>query len=148
MDDRCPKCSHKKTSPAQPACARCGLMFALWNPAAAPKPVALDEAAEALWAKATTTWQSPEAHDAFLKHCSVAGMLPAAGRRYRERLDERPTDEVAQQMQKRVLQMATALMGAPAQKQPGPFTRSGTFWMIVIAALSLGIIAALMFRKK
>ena len=123
-------------------------MFALWNPAAAPKPVALDEAAEALWAKATTTWQSPEAHDAFLKHCSVAGMLPAAGRRYRERLDERPTDEVAQQMQKRVLQMATALMGAPAQKQPDPFTRSGTFWMIVIAALSLGIIAALMFRKK
>ena len=148
MDLRCPKCSHKKASAAQPACARCGLIFALWNPEAAPKPVALDEAAEALWVTATTSWQSSEAHDAFLKHCSVAGMLPAAGRRYRERLDEQPTDEIAQQMQRRLLQMATALMGAPAQKPPDPFTRSGSFWMIVIAALSLGIIAALVFRKK
>ncbi|MDX2021438.1 MAG: hypothetical protein SF187_14445 [Deltaproteobacteria bacterium] len=147
MDDRCPKCNHKKASPAAQACPRCGLVFALWKPEEAPQVVALDEAAEALWAKAVADWNNTDAHDAFLKHCSVLGMLSAAGRRYRERLDERPTDEVAQQMQKRVLAMATALLGAPPQKPPAPFTRSGGFWMVLLCALFVGIIAALTFRR-
>jgi hypothetical protein len=146
MDDRCPKCSHKKANPEQGACARCGLVFALWNPELATRVVALDERAESLWADVAANWSRVEAHDAFLKHCSVAQMLPAAGRRYRERLDERPGDEMALQMQKRVLAMATALMGTPAQKPPEPFTRSGAFWAVVVGALSLGIIAAMMFR--
>lgn len=148
MDDRCPKCSQKKSASAQAACARCGLVFALWNPENAPMVVALDEGAESLWSAAITNWHNVEAHDAFLKYCSVANMLPAAGRRYRERLDERSDDEIALQMQKRVLAMATAAMGANAQKPPEPITRSGVFWVVIVAALSLGIIAAMMFRKK
>lgn len=148
MDERCPKCSHKKNAAGAEACPRCGLVFALWKPDEAPKVVSLDEAAEALWAKAVADWANPAAHDAFLKHCSVMGMLSAAGRRYRERLDERPTDDVAQQMQKRVLSMATALLGAPAQKPPAPFTRSAGFWMVLLCALFVGIIAALTFGKR
>jgi hypothetical protein len=148
MDDRCPKCSQKKAAPTQEACVRCGLVFALWNPDNAPKVVALDEGAETLWSAVAKNWSDVEAHDAFLKYCSVASMLPAAGRRYRERLDEQPSDEIAQQMQKRILAMATAAMGSPAQKPPEPFTRSGAFWVVIVGALSLGIIAAMMFRKK
>lgn len=148
MDLRCPKCSQKKTASTQEACARCGLVFALWNPENAPKVVAFDERAEALWSTIVSNWNNAGAHDAFLKYCSVASMLPAAGRRYRERLDEQPGDEVALQMQKRVLAMATAAMGAPAQKTPDPITRSGVFWVVIVAALSLGIVAAMMFRRK
>ena len=129
------------------ACPRCGLVFSLWKPDAAPNVVALDDAAEGLWAKAVGDWNNTAVHDAFLKHCSVSGMLSAAGRRYRERLDERGNDEVAQQMQKRVLAMATALLGAPAQKPPAPFTRSAGFWMVLLCSLFVGIIAALIFRK-
>ncbi len=145
--DRCPKCSHKKANAAQDACVRCGLVFALWNPDQAPMVVPLDPHAEALWLSVTQAWDSTAAHDAFLKHCSVAGLLPAAGRRYRERLDENPNDGVAQQMQKRVLAMATALLGVPATKPPAPFTRSIAFWLVLLCSLFVGIVAALMFRK-
>lgn len=146
-DERCPKCSHRKASASQEACARCGLAFALWDPASTPRLVPLDDRAEALWKDAVSAWDNPTAHDAFLKHCSMAGLLPAAGRRYREKLDAHPHDLVAAQMQKRVLAMATALLGAPTQKPSAPFTRSAGFWLILLSALFLGIIGALMFKR-
>lgn len=107
----------------------------------------LDPQAEALWRNVEQAWQSVEAHDAFLKHCSLAGLLPAAGRRYRQRLDQDPVDATAQQMQKRVLAMATALLGAPPARPPAPFTRSTGFWVVLLCALFVGVMAALMFGR-
>lgn len=147
QEDRCPKCHHAKVSVTQEACPRCGLVFALWDPSQTPSVLPLDPQAEALWASAVSAWQTPDTHDAFLKHCSVAGLLPAAGRRYREWLDTHPGDAVAEQMQKRVLAMATALLGAPPQKPATPFTRSGAFWLIVLCSLVVGVLGALVFRR-
>lgn len=146
-EDRCPKCHHGKSAASPQACARCGLVFARWDPRTADVMAELDEQGERLWQDAVQSWQDAAAHDAFLKHCSVAGLLPAAGRRYRERLDAHPADAVADKMQKRVVGMAMALLGAPAQKPPAPFTRSTAFWLILLSALFIGIIGALMFRR-
>ena len=143
----CPKCGYKKSAATQTACPRCGLVFALWKPEQKPQVMPLDPTAEVLWSAAQQEWASTPAHDAFLKHCSVAGLLPAAGRRYRERLDQEPNDPVAVQMQKRVLAMATALLGAPAPKPPAPFTRSTAFWVVLLCSLFVGIVAAMMFRR-
>ena len=148
---RCPKCHHERTRAAtsapSEACARCGLVFALWKPEAVSPAVVLDAEAERLWQAACDAWTAPASHDAFLKYCSTAGLLPAAGRRYREHLDAHPRDAVAERMQARVVSMAMALLGAPAQKPPAPFTRSTAFWLILLCSLFVGIIGALMFRR-
>lgn len=138
---RCPKCSHKRKNDAD-ACARCGLVFALWTPAMAADVAVLGEAGEALWAEAKAAWQDDEKHDAFLKHCSAGGLLAVAGRRYRERLDETPGDAVATRMQERVLSMATLTYARPSTP-PVPVTRTKWFWIVLGGVGVAGALAAL-----
>lgn len=147
LEGCCPKCGHRKAAATAVACPRCGLMFALWNPEQTPRLTPLDPKAESLWRAAEAAWQSYDAHDAFLKYCSLGGLLPAAGRHYRVRLDQDPTDVMAQQMQKRVLTMATALLGSPQGRPAAPFTRSTAFWIVLACSLFAGIVAALMFGR-
>jgi hypothetical protein len=141
----CPKCSHQG-APGAAACPRCGLTFALWSPPPdAPAPATLDEQGEALWAETLAGWDAPERHDTFLKHCAVTGGLGAAGRRYRQRLDQDPTDAMAGKMQSRVLAMAAAaFVRTPAAATP--FTRSTWFWLVVVGCAVVGMIGALLRR--
>jgi hypothetical protein len=133
---------------SEPACPRCGLVFSRWTPGpdapeAAPH---LDEEAEALWAAAVASWTDVDRHEVFLKHCSRAGLLGPAGRRYRERVDQQPMDPIAAQMQSRVLAMATAGFIRPAA-MPTPVTRSTWFWAIMVVCGVAAAGAALFLRR-
>jgi len=140
----CPKCRQPRRADAE-ACARCGLVFSRWTPEQSAGVAQLDERAEALWAAARDNWRDEHRHAAFLEHCSQAGLLAPAGRRYRERLDADPQDAVAARMQQKVLAMATAGF-VPSGKPPAPVTRSTWFWGVLVACALAGVLAALFLR--
>jgi hypothetical protein len=146
MND-CPKCGFRALgTPAPAACPRCGLTFALWTAEQEAGVVRLDAEAEALWSAASADWHDAARHDAFLKHCSLAGALAPAGRRYRERLDAQPSDAVAARMQERILTMATASLLHPAAA-PTPVTRQGWFWLVLVIFAVAGLGAALLLKR-
>ena len=144
----CPKCHHR--APARPggneACPRCGLTFALWTPVADTPAAQLDEEAELLWSAARAAWETLDNHEAFVKYCSRAGLLAAAGRRYREHLDRHGQDAVAAQMQARILTMATAGY-IPPSPVPAPVTRSLWFWVVVALCAVAGMTIAFFLRR-
>jgi len=117
------------------------LVFAFWNPDTATHVVRLDEKAEALWTAARRSWKDEAKHDAFLKYCSLAGLLAPAGRCYRLRLDKTPEDEIALRMQERIVAMATLSFARPTAP-PKPVTRTQWFWMILVIGVIAGVIAS------
>lgn len=142
----CPKCGHKRPAGVE-ACARCGLVFALWTPEKAAEVVKLDEAGEAAWAALIGRWQDEAQHDAFLKRCAAGGTLAAAGRCYRAYLDQHPGDALATKMQERIVVMATLTFARPT-RPPTPVTRSRWFWAVVGLAVSAGVVLALLFGRR
>ncbi len=143
----CPKCGHAR-APGGKACARCGLVFALWTPdKAAVALVPLDPRGDELWAGLAADWRNIARHDAFAKHCSLVGTLAAAGRCYRERLDAAPDDAVAQQMQARIVSMAMVQLPARAAQPPEPVTRSKWFWGVMFLVGVAGILGGLIFGR-
>jgi hypothetical protein len=142
----CPKCGKKRTAEAE-SCARCGLVFALWQPETGAAPVSLDGNGEALWRAIQDNWSDSSRHEEFLKHCLQTGTLAAAGRLYREHLDENPKDAIAAQMQGQVLAKAALGLAINKTQVHQPVTRSGWFWVVVLTAMAIGIAAGLFFRK-
>src|SRR6266540_704868 len=102
----CPKCS-KKRQPEAESCPRCGLVFALWSEERAPKIEPLGERGQEMWNGLLAEWNTAANHEEFLKHCLQTSTLAAAGRLYRQRLDENPKDAIAAQMQAQILTKAT-----------------------------------------
>jgi hypothetical protein len=132
----CPKCGCRieqpEGEPPPVSCFRCGLTFALWTAEEAVDAARLDDRGEVLWAEVVAGWETVERHDVFLKHCSLAGLLGPAGRRYRQRLDDDPADAMAARMQERVMAMATAAFIRPQAAVPRAVTRNMWFWAVVI----------------
>jgi hypothetical protein len=140
----CPKCGRARDAGAE-TCARCGLMFARWSPEQAAEVVQLDATGEKLWADLRASWNDEALHDAFVKHCSVSGRLPAAGRLYRALLDREPGNALATRMQARIVGMATALL-TPTQPRGPAVSRRGWFlWVLIIGALA-GVLGSLLYR--
>jgi hypothetical protein len=146
----CPKCGRVR-EPAREDCRACGLVFALWNPEAAPPVVRLDPEAEALWTALCAHWEDAARHEAFVKHCSARGLLAAAGRRYRERLETDPRDAVALRMRDRIVAMATAQLQAVAgvggARRPTPVTRSRGFWVVLALSAVAAVVGALLYGR-
>jgi hypothetical protein len=142
----CPKCHRRQGDETTQSCSRCGLVFAFWTPEKAAEVVKLDERAEGLWMQVRRSWKDVSKHDAFLKYCSMAGLLAAAGRCYRQRLDKHPDDEVAAAMQERIVAMATLSFARPTSA-PKPVTRSQWFWMILVIGVIAGVIASFVIRR-
>jgi len=139
----CPKCGRPQT-PEATACARCGLVFAHWSPerakvAAASDP---DPETERLWSVALASWSDEAGHEAFVKHCSAAGRLDLAGRRYRARLDADADDAIARKMQTRIIGMATVALEV-ASTPPVPMGRRTWFWWVLGAAAVGGALAGI-----
>lgn len=145
QDSRCPKCGHPEATGAS-SCARCGLVFALWSPQTAQPLAALDGRAEALWGEARQAWEEASRHEAFIKHCSAAGLLGAAGRRYREHLDRTPGDAIATRMQERILAMATVGFTVRS-RAPQPVTRTRWFWAVVLLFGVTGVLAGVILPR-
>jgi hypothetical protein len=142
----CPKCSRRREEETTNACSRCGLVFAFWNPDKAAQVIKLDEKAEAMWTAVRRSWRDESKHDAFLKYCSMAGQLAAAGRCYRLRLDKTPDDEMATKMQERIVAMATLTMARPTIPAK-PVTRTQWFWMILVIGVIAGVIASFVIKS-
>ena len=145
-EQACPKCG-KKRQPEATACARCGLIFALWKETDGPAQVPLDTRGAELWQKAREHWSDSARHEEFLKHCLQTDTLAAAGRLYRERLDENPRDAVAAQMQSQILAKAALSLSIHKSQPRQPMTRSRWFWAILLVAMALGIIGGLSWRR-
>ena len=142
----CPKCG-KKRLPEAEACPRCGLVFALWKEENSPALVPLDSRGDELWKEAQGHWSDSARHEEFLKHCLQAGTLAAAGRLYRERLDENPRDAVATQMQAQVLAKAALSLSIYKSQPRVAITRTRWFWVVVLFAMALGIAGGLFLRR-
>jgi hypothetical protein len=125
------------------------LIFERWNPAAAEGVVAgLDDRGKALWAAAVGDWGDGQKHAAFVKYCSAAGTLGAAGRHYRARLDAHPKDTIARDMQNRIVAMATVQLPTLAVTTVRePVTRSRWFWGIMFLFAVAGILGGAIFGR-
>ena len=142
----CPKCGKKRPLEAE-ACARCGLVFALWKEESSLAPVHLDSRGSELWQEVQGHWSESARHEEFLKHCLQTGTLAAAGRLYRQRLDENPRDAVAAQMQSQVLAKAALSLSIHKSQPREAMTRSRWFWVVVLFAMALGIAGGLFWRR-
>jgi hypothetical protein len=122
-------------------------VFARWTAEQARASAPLEGAAAALWQELEGAWQDEARHDAFVKHCSQAGLLGPAGRLYRERLDRDPADAIAARMQKRIVAMATAAL-APIRAPAAPLTQRRWFAWLVLGAILLGGLLAVLLRSR
>lgn len=145
-DSACPKCG-KKRAPDTEACARCGLVWSLWQPDTTAPLVPLDSEGDELWRRIGANWSDASLHEEFLKHCLLTNTLAAAGRLYRERLDENPRDAVAAQMQGQVLAKAALGLSINKSQPREAVTRSRWFWVVVLTAMALGIALGLFWRR-
>ena len=145
-DSACPKCQRRRQDETTNACSRCGLVFSYWSPEKAAQVVQLDEKATALWNQVRRSWKDESKHDAFLKYCSLTGILAAAGRCYRLRLDKNPTDEVALRMQERIVARATLSFARPTVAAK-PVTRTQWFWMILVVGVIAGTLASFVISR-
>ena len=142
----CPKCG-KRRPPEAESCPRCGLVFALWKEDVSPPVVPLDSRGSELWQEVQGHWSDSARHEEFLKHCLQTGTLAAAGRMYRERLDENPKDAVAAQMQAQILAKATLTLNINKSQPHEVMTRTRWFWAVILVAMALGIAGGLFWRK-
>jgi hypothetical protein len=140
----CPKCGRARTDGTD-TCPRCGLVFARWTPELAEQVQPMDEKGARLWAELNQSWNDEALHDAFVKYCSSAGRLPAAGRLYRACLDRDPANALAAKMQTRIVGMATALM-TPSQPGGAAINKKNWFWWVIIAGALGGLLASLLVR--
>ncbi len=142
----CPKCGKRRGGNVE-ACPRCGLVFALWKPEDGAAAIRLDAAGEELWRAVQENWSDSARHEAFLKHCLQTDVLAAAGRLYRDRLDENPKDVLAAQMQSQVLAKASLGLSLNKSEPRTALTRTRWFWVVVLTAMALGIAAGLFWRR-
>ena len=107
----------------------------------------LDTRGDQLWQEVQEHWSDSARHEEFLKHCLQTGTLAAAGRLYRERLDENPKDAVAAQMQAQILAKATLTLSISKSHPREAMTRSRWFWAVILGAMALGIAGGLFWRR-
>jgi hypothetical protein len=142
----CPKCS-KKRQPEAESCPRCGLVFALWSEESAPRIEPLDERGNEMWSGLLAEWSATANHEEFLKHCLQTSALAAAGRLYRQKLDDDPKDPIAAQMQAQILTKAALTLSLNKSQPRETLTRTRWFWAIVLFAMTLGIAGGLFWRR-
>jgi hypothetical protein len=144
--EACPKCG-KQRPPAAEACPRCGLVFALWHADGTAPAASLDQAGSELWRKVEASWSDTALHEELLRHCLQTGTLAAAGRLYRDRLDQDPKDALAAHMQAQILAKATVMLSVQQTRPRESLTRNRWFWVIVLVAMAVGILAGLFWRR-
>jgi hypothetical protein len=142
----CPKCG-RKCLPEAKSCPRCGLVFELWQAESSIPLASLDDIGAALWRKLEASWSDTALHEELLKHCLQTGSLAAAGRLYRDRLDQDPKDSIAAHMQGQVLAKAAVMLSVQRTQPRSSLVRNRWFWVIVLVAMALGIAAGLFWRR-
>jgi hypothetical protein len=129
------------------SCPRCGLVFALWKAEDSVPLATLDETGKALWQKLEDNWSDSALHEQLLKHCLQTNTLAAVGRLYRERLDENPKDAIAAHIQSQILAKVAVHLSIHKSQPREAFTRTRWFWFVILAAMALGILGGLLWRR-
>jgi hypothetical protein len=112
----CPKCVAPRSRQAT-SCPACGLVYAHAAASSAVQPSAgLKAAFTALCAR----WSDAPAHVRFLQQAAAGGELAAAGRLYRIRLAQAPTDALAKASLDAAVKMASAPVSVAAIKSAAP----------------------------
>jgi hypothetical protein len=122
-------------------------VFTLWKEESSSPMVPLDGRGNDLWQAVQGHWNDAARHEELLKHCLLTGTLAAAGRLYRERLDDNPEDAVAAQMQAQILSKATLNLRINKRQPREAVTRSRWFWAVVLLSMALGIAGGLFWRR-
>jgi ribosomal protein S27AE len=146
----CPKCGRKRRKipdDESDSCPRCGLVFALWKEDSSLALSKLDSSGEEQWRRVQEDWDDSARHEEFLKHCLQTDALAAAGRLYRERLDDNPKDAVAAEMQSQILSKAALALSIHKTQPREAITRNRWFWVVILVAMALGIAGGLFWRK-
>jgi hypothetical protein len=150
MEDLCPKCGAPKGGES---CARCGVVFAKFDPDALALDVSPDIAA--LFAHAEADWSDRARHALFTERALAAGAAGYAAARYRRR---GPDDPVAAEQLARIasrLEQALAMSSATdARSGTSPRSRGtdvrrpiALYLLLIILFLGAGALGlALMWR--
>jgi len=111
---------------------------------APPAAEAGEPAGDAAWAEVEARWEEEEAHRAFLARHPDLPSLAEAGRRYREALEKRPGDPVAQRWRDEVLKRATALAMAqlPRPRPPRELSTGLKRALVLLALLTMAAATA------
>lgn len=116
--------------------------------------VDLDEQGEALWREVTVAWEDPARHDRFVHHCFMVGQLPAAGARYRSRLEAQPALSeagavIARKMQQRVVFLSLQALGKTSPRATrSSFMRSPWLLVVVVLGAALGALLGLFYGAR
>jgi len=128
----CPKCVASR-SPEAKSCPACGLVFANASPSALTPSAGLASAWKALAAR----WGEAKEHLRFLHLAQASGELAAAGRLYRIRLAQAPSDAVARSGLEATVKMASAPVSVAAIRS-GPTSEQlsrRTKWLMAAVTL-------------
>jgi hypothetical protein len=112
------------------------------EPTATPDAGAAEQQDDAAWAEVEARWQEEEVHKAFLARHADLPRLAEAGRRYREALERRPGDPVAQRWRDEVLKRATVLAMAQLPRTAPPRQVSPGLRRALLLAVVLAMAAA------
>lgn len=128
----CPKCVARRTEAAK-SCPSCGLVFGKLLASDSTFSLGLQTAFRALAAH----WDEASAHLRFLHLAQESGELAAAGRLYRIRLAQAPTDAVAQASLEATVKLASAPVSVAAIKSaPVPGVNAGGRRKLVLMAIT------------
>lgn len=129
----CPKCGAQRPA-GQEACARCGLVFALFR----PENLALPPPLEARWSELQAHWADAELHDAFLDACASADVLTEAARRYRVQAEHAPGDSTALRYRDESARRLLALTSLPLKHDApcAPSTRARALYAVVFVVFT------------
>jgi hypothetical protein len=112
----CPKCVAPRSRQAT-SCPACGLVYAN---AAASTALQPSSSLKAAFAALAARWSDAAAHVRFLHQAAAGGELAAAGRLYRIRLAQAPTDAQARASLDAAVKMASAPVSVAAIKSAVP----------------------------
>ena len=110
-----------------------------------PIPAPCEAAApseEVAWSLVLSAWNDEAVHRAYLSRFSDLAGMAAAGGRYRTVLAERPGDKMASRMRDEVVKRATILGLSTLPRTQPKSALSLNRKVIVLAAISLGVLAA------
>lgn len=106
---KCPICSHLQSQKVE--CEKCGVVFEkVKNVSLQLQGVAGLQGIEETWSKVVANWSDRAGHDQFFQAAFNSENLNFASQKYRAVLEANPTDELAQQMQKRIVSVVTLTM--------------------------------------
>ncbi len=144
---RCPKCG-SRNSLSSSECRYCGVVFAKFAKAKVKNetvdPLLVDLGTndrrnlEELWSKVMEDYENLASHDRFLAACHAVEALPYASQKYQRILSVSPTEEIAQQMRRKIVAFASYRM------EIEPETGNWSFRIPKLNSLAIALASALM----